>query len=65
MTDKMNDHNNQTVQIPTCPCRYGYCCADCRYMSRSDYDKYGQAWCGSFRKYFDPSSSVCSRFDKR
>lgn len=56
---------NFDIQIPNCACHYGYCCAECIYMSRTDYDRYGNAWCGSFRKYYDPSGNVCSRFVRR
>lgn len=57
--------NMATIKVPDCTCRYGYCCADCVYMSRSDYNRYGEAYCGSFRRYFDPSDSACSRFVER
>ncbi len=53
------------VIIPEMTCRYGYCCADCVYMSRSDYNRYGEAYCGSYGKYYDPSDSACSRFVAR
>ncbi len=52
--------------LPTCPMRYGYCCADCLYMSMSDRNRYGEHYCGRYGKYYDPASSVCSSFqDKR
>lgn len=65
MTNHINNIHEEKIQIPACPCRYGYCCADCRYMSSSDYDRWGNAWCGSFGKYYDPSDKACSRFAER
>lgn len=36
-----------------------YTCADCSYMDLSD-TRYGDAWCGYYREYTNPSKSGCS-----
>lgn len=36
-----------------------YTCADCSYMDLSD-TKYGDAWCGYYREYTNPTRSGCS-----
>ncbi len=50
---------------PGFPMRYGYSCNDCRYLSRTDMNKYGEYYCGYFRKYMDASDNACSHLDKR
>ncbi len=59
--------NNASIDLicPEFPMRYGYTCNDCRYMSRTDSNRYGEYFCGYFRKYMDPGSNVCSHRDIR
>ena len=41
-----------------------YCCGDCIYMDLNSKDRYDQAWCGKYRKYYHPSEDAgsCSYF---
>lgn len=56
----------KVVTLPEGKC-CGYCCGDCIYMDLYSKNKYDEAYCGKYGKYYPPSSSAssCSYFSEK
>ena len=61
------DETKKTVVVLPCGRCCADCCADCIYMDLNEKNKYGEAWCGKYEKYYSPSENAkyCSYFKQR
>lgn len=53
----------EDIRLPETAC--SAVCGDCRYMSQSDSNKWGEYWCGKRGHYYEAGSSACSDYSER